>query len=323
MVLRRTLIPLCFLVLIAGQALANDAERLFDDGIVAMEAGQYDKACPMLERSHALEPKAGGLVALADCNARWGRFATAVAGFKSYLDIVSRMPPAERRRHMAREAIARDYVARLEHQVPELILILPENAPDGATAMLDDVLLSTTVYGLPRPMDPGVHVIVTRVPGGSDHTVRFTLEPGQKKRMELAFASAEQSLLGPPAPAVPNPDRGRAPSIRSEYVWTAGAVGAVGILAGTVTGVMVFSKKSTMENNCEGYACNKEGAEAARNAQQLATASNVCWSIGVVGAATALALHLVREGQKHDSNPLAPALDIGTDRVWLGARADW
>ncbi len=316
------------IVLMGGAAAAQnatDAERLFDEGIAAMEAGRFAQGCPALELSHKLDPKAGVLVALADCHARWGKTATAVTGFRSYLAIVDRMPRRERARHDARAAMAREAIARLEGQVPELTLVMPDAAPEGATVVVDATPVSPAAFDVPIPMDPGEHVITTSFPGGASHEVKVTLKEGQKQQVLLEFV-AETPKPAPrkkkPRTIAPREPTGPKPA----YIWGAGAIGAAGLVAGTATGLVVFARKSTIEDNCDGHLCNAEGAEAARSAKRFATVSNVCYGIGVAGTAAAVVLYVMRDGsgQERAGGPtFAPSVDVADNRVVLGASAAW
>ena len=62
-----------------------DAEAQFKDGVAAMRRRDFDEGCPMIARSFELDPRPGTSYALAECEAQWGRLATAVAHFKQFL----------------------------------------------------------------------------------------------------------------------------------------------------------------------------------------------------------------------------------------------
>ena len=46
-----------------------------------MDAGDYTAACPLLERSHSLDPSSGTLLNLGDCQEHLGRTASAWRAF--------------------------------------------------------------------------------------------------------------------------------------------------------------------------------------------------------------------------------------------------
>jgi hypothetical protein len=102
-----------------------------------------------------------------------------------------------------------------------------------------------------------------------------------------------------------------------------GTVRAAGIVAGSVTGAMVLGKKGTVSDNCVGAACSAEGKSAADSGKSLATASTVCFGVGLAGAAAAVVL-LVTE-PKADAARAAWRPVVGADGAsgWVGARGSW
>ena len=80
---------LLFLVISApATAAAQDlaaAEALFSKGLADMEAGRYDAACPAIGESYRLDPRGGTLFTLAECEAKAGKIATAVARYDDAL----------------------------------------------------------------------------------------------------------------------------------------------------------------------------------------------------------------------------------------------
>src|SRR4051812_45897187 len=97
----RTLaIPLALVLsTLAAPSAAQDvatAKALFNQGLAEMEAAHYDKGCPAIEESYKLDPRAGTLFTLAECENRRGRLATAVARYEDYLSLYSRLPQDQR-----------------------------------------------------------------------------------------------------------------------------------------------------------------------------------------------------------------------------------
>jgi hypothetical protein len=328
-------------VLVPAAATAQDtaaAEALFNKGVAQMEAGRYADGCPALEESYRLDPKAGTLYALADCDARWNKLASAVAHYEDYLGVVSRLPADQQARHRDREATARKEIARLGPSVPQLALVLAASAPRDTVVKRDGVVLRGAALGTALPVDPGEHVVTTQVPGGPEHAVRVTLAAGDKKRVELEVKQPASPGVTP-APsgsavsptAHTRPERGAASGpepggSRRTWAWVAGGVGAAGLLAGTVTGAMVLGKKGTVSENCNGAACNAEGKSAADSGKTLGTVSTVCFGVGLAGAATAVVLLLTEpkgEGSPGARARWAPV--VGTDGAsgLVGARAVW
>jgi hypothetical protein len=324
-------------VLTAGNILAQDtvtAEALFNRAVQQMDAGKYAEACPALQESYRLDPKAGALFALADCNKHWGKVATAVAHYEDYIGLVMRLPAGQQGRHEDRIKIARDELATLRPSVPELTLVLAADAPKNTVVRRDGVELGAAVLGVGLPVDPGEHVITTQVAEGPVRTVRVTVALRDKKRVELGVdlpvrpaaqgsASASGALAGPPAASSRQASSNGA-STRTA-AWIAGGIGAAGLLAGAVTGVMVFAKKGTISDNCDGPACNTQGKSAADSAQTLATVSTVCFGVGIAGAGTAIVLMLLQSGKPKESarRGWIPLVASDGSGAWLGTGTRW
>jgi hypothetical protein len=104
--------------------------------------------------------------------------------------------------------------------------------------------------------------------------------------------------------------------------WVAGGVGAAGVLAGTITGVMVFGKKSTVDQNCTGAVCNPEGLSAADSGKSLAMVSNIGFGIGLAGLATGAVLLLTQPKTTASGWQPVVATDA-TSGAWGGVRRSW
>lgn len=292
-------------LLLAPFASAQDsatAGALFEKGVADMEAGRFDSACPAIAESQRIDPRPGTLFTLAECDARWGKVASAAAQYQEYVDVVSRLTPDQQQRHKARADIARAQLTKIKPSVPMLTLVLPADAPPGTVVTRNGEVLQSVVLGLALPADPGQYVIVTRAPGGAEHEAKVTLQLGDQKRVVLEVSKAAPPPAAPLAPqaappltepnakveAPPGQARGNG---RKTAAYVAGGIGLAGIAAGTVTGILVLGKKQTVNDNCTGSACNDEGLAAANSAQNLATVSNVSFGIGIVGlAASAIML---------------------------------
>lgn len=201
--LRWTWAPAVGVVITMGaSARAQDsaaAEALFDKGVAAMAAGKYEIACPSLAESNRLEPRPGTMFALADCEAKWGKVATAVVYYTDYLRSVSQLPNAKQNAHADRKRMAQQSIAKLKPTVPQLSLVLPPGAPADTVVRRDGQLLGTASLSTPLPVDPGDHLIVTQVPGGPEHTMHVPLRAGESRSVTLEIERATAGTIAPAA----------------------------------------------------------------------------------------------------------------------------
>jgi hypothetical protein len=286
-------------VSVCGRAAGQNAaasEALFQRGVADMQLDKYESACPSLQESYELDPHAGTMFTLAECEAKWGKVATAGAHYADYLGMVARMPQDQRTRHADRCTRARTRIEILKPQVPHLTLELPSNAPNGFSVMRDGVTLSNVSLGIEVPVDPGEHVVVTQVPGGPRNEKRIRLQRGDRERLMLAFTLPD---LTPPVAAAESPASAKAPALvpgsrptSTAHTWSyiAGGVGVAGVLVGTVTGVMSMQKKRIVDDNCVSTACNTDGKAAADAGRTLGNISTLGFCVGSAGVAASLVL---------------------------------
>jgi hypothetical protein len=289
---------------VTGTARAQDAataNALFERGVADMEAGKFETACPAIQESQRIDPRPGTLFTLAECEAKWGKVASAVAHYDEYTGVVSRLQTQQQARHADRVRASKAAVARLKPTVPTLELVLPPDAPPGTTVKRDGVSMQGASLGLALPVDPGEHVIVSATPGGPEQEARVSVALGEAKRVVVEVRQADVATSPAPdltAPAGQAPPRAGAQvgepqgSSRSTWGYVAGGVGIAGVLVGTVAGILVFSKKSTVEDECVGLDCSPKGVEAASSGKTLAMVSNVGFGVGVAGLAVGAILLL-------------------------------
>src|SRR5262249_29995110 len=140
-------------------------------------------------------PRPGTLFTLAECEAKRGRLATAVARYDDYLSLFARLGAEQQRQQADRPKIAREHKAALDSQVPQLTLSLPADAPKDTAIRRDGTDLPAAMLGVAVPVDPGEHLILTQAPGEKAIELRVTLGKGEKKQVTLQVKD-----IPPPTP---------------------------------------------------------------------------------------------------------------------------
>jgi hypothetical protein len=303
------------------------AEELFDRGIASMREEAFATACPLFAESQRLEPRPGTLFTLAECWARAGRVATALARYKEYLRIIGRMPPARQKAERRRPEVAEAQVTRLEAEVPRITLMPTGDWPDDAEVTLNGVALGQPSLRTPLPADPGVQRVVTRAPGRAAKELEVTVSQGERVTVDLTVAPAppapEPELVAPapaaPAPAAParpGPTDSRADAMNPYTIgaWSLTALAGAGLVSGTVMGAIVLSRGDEIDAACDGGSprlCTPAGAELASNTQQLAHGGTVAFAIAGAAAAGAITLFII--GAQDD---VAVAVGPGSASLW-------
>ena len=315
---------------LVGVAQAQDsaaAQALFERGVADLEAGRLESACPALAESHRLDPHPGTLVALAECEAKADKIASAFGHYQDYLGWVSRLSPEQQERHADRVANARVQTDLLRPRIPTLTLVLPPTAPRGLVVERDGVVLQGPALGVALPIDPGEHVVVTRDAAGNETRATVVIGAGQVIRLDLRVpnpspapppvvpqAPKAPSILAPKAPKTAAPG----PNPLRTWGWVAGGVGVTGVVVGSIAGVVALGQKRVVDDHCRGLACDDEGKRAANSGQSAAAVSTVAFGVGLVGLGTSLVMLLTSDRETSASGNYRPTVAFGRDAAFAG-----
>ncbi len=280
---RSTLLGALLLATMAREAYAQDvatSEALFQQGVAAMEKGDFARACPAIEESLRLDSRAGTLFTLAECYAKGGRAASAVTRYDEYLGLFAKMSPDQQARQQGREKIAEAQRAKLKPQIATLAVALAPGAPEGTTVRRDETELRGPSLGAALPVDAGEHVVIARTPDGQEVKEVVKLGPGESKALTLR-------VLGPATGAQGDKT---APPASGDY-WTGqriagislASAGAAGLIVGAVGGGLALSNKSAAEESCniERETCaTSEGLDHIDTAQTMGLMSTIGLAVG-------------------------------------------
>lgn len=206
------------------------ARALFEEGMRAVDAGDWQAAIDRLRRSNALRPSPVVRYNLALALIEVGGFVAA----SEHLRAVQRASGEGTEAHrMATE--------RLEAILPRLgrLLIAVTGASETVETRLDGGRVPEALVGVPQPADPGRHRVSIHRDGQELGAAEVTVESGQL---------ASVALEAPPPP--PEPARGEpvaAGGVETQWwFWTLMAALAVG--AGVGIGLIAWSESSTPQD---------------------------------------------------------------------------
>jgi hypothetical protein len=247
------------------------AEALFLAGRDAVERKDYATACPKFAESDRLDPAAGTLINLADCEEHIDRPAAAWGHWKAAIDLLEPSDP--------RLPTCKERAAAVEKRVTRLVLKLRPGSPAGTRVMRDGSEIGPAALGIAIPQEPGEHALLVTAPGHKTRETSLVLAEGEVK--ELVLDTGELEAV--PAPIVTPPVVPEAPP--SSTAKTLGVVlvgaGLAGLAVGTTTGIMALSKNSDVEDNCFPVGvCNERGHDAASSGRTLAIVSTIGFSAG-------------------------------------------
>ena len=293
------------------------ARTLGIEGVQLADAGKCPEAIEKLKRAESLHHAPTILGRLGECQVAVGEV---VEGTEN-LNLVVREPLAANAPKVFRDAQERAQKV-LTAATPKIAHLLIRITPPAVKA-------SVTVAGKPvpdalvgadRPTDPGTHEVKATALGYQPATATVTLAEGghQDITLYLEKDGKEVATLPPPGPtstvttdvSVPPTSTGKG-SNTAAYI--AFGVGGAGLLFGSVTGALAFSKAS----DCPNKVCPTQGD--LDSAKSMATISTVTFGIGIAGVAVGTILLLT--GKNREAPPAQakaaphPKLSV---QPWLG-----
>jgi hypothetical protein len=199
---------------------------------------------------------------------------------------------------------ADDLDSQVEGKVPSITITVTGAAEgDSAAISIDGVSVPAGALGVPRKIDPGHHVVTAKAAAG-EATEEIDVTDGEKKDVALVLVKggdqpAEQATGGPQK-VVHSP---------GGLTWAGVAVAGVGIVAGTITGVMTLSKASSLKTECDLQKnCGTDpGKSDYKTANTLATISDVGFVVAGAGAVLAVVSLIVGHKAADAAPSSAPA----------------
>jgi hypothetical protein len=265
------------------------ARSLMDQGDARLEAGAYEAALEAYRAADAIMAVPTTGIEVGRTLEKLGRLLQA----REALQRVATSPtlPDEPKAFAAARQKAERLAVELTPRIPRLRIIVVGVPSDMEVALsIDGKRLEAHKLGVALEMEPGAHRVSGRAPGQAEVTRDVALAEGELQEVTLIFTT--QSAPSSPAAAQlataerPANERG-APATRGKRVLLWGSLGlaAVGITAGTITGLRSLSLTSDVKERCREKACPAETKDDIAAAKTLANVSNVAVGVGVAALA--------------------------------------
>jgi hypothetical protein len=279
------------------------ADALFQSAKAAMERGDLATACPRFAESQRLDPAAGTMLNLGECEARTGKLTAAIA---HYQEARGMLPRGD-----FRVTFADQRIAELLKRTPRLVLHAPA-APE-ARVLRDGAEVPADALGKAIPVDPGAHVCVLRAPGHAETRVDIALLEGEERSVDLPLGAP---LAKPQeTPASPPPPPKRDGKTQQMVGLALGGVGALGVSIGAVFGLVAKSTYDSALAHCPSgpTSCDAEGTSGGTTAHGQATVSTVAFLAGAafLGAGVAVYLSSPKATPKASVAPIAGPRSAG------------
>ena len=217
---------------------------------------------------------------------------------------------------LARDA-ARALSEELAKRIPTLKVVL-RGAPltTETRVTVDDVVVPSAAIVVLRPVDPGHHRLSAQ--GGTfAGSADVDLGEGDSKEVIVDLVATAPPAAGPPTSNAPSVPQARARIGKPIAIAGMGLAG-VGMVVGTIAGIVSLSKTSALKATCQAGRCPPSSASGIDAAGSTATVSNVGFVAAGVGAAVGVVGVVLwsREGKATERADHAPYLS-----AWIGPEA--
>lgn len=272
-----------------------EARRAYDEGTAHFNAGRYAEALTSFTRAHELRPNHVVLLPILESHERLGHVPEAIAVLERYL---REAPPSVDRAPLeARLAALRTRPGR----------VTVTTDPPGASVTLDD-----RPVGGPTPTEvevpPGGHILRAALRGRQTAERSLDLGPGVRETVTLALAAspAADPITAPPVIPAPieQPRRGTSP-----VVWVAAGLGGVGLVVGTVFGVMALSDANEYDQ--------MPTRETLDRGERNAILSDVGFLTAIAGTAVAVIVYASGRSRADSAPPAAASTATGAASLRL------
>lgn len=176
---------------------------------------------------------------------------------------------------------AADLAAKLEERIPALRLTIT-GAP-SPTVTIDGETIASATLAAAIKLNPGAHHVIVTAKGASKQELDVELKEGETKEQ-----SVELKADATPAPVEPPVQEDKAPEAppaagTSPLVYVGFGLAGVGIVVGSVTGLLAMSKTNAAKEQCAGARCPPSTHDDLASARSMATVSTVSFAAAAVG----------------------------------------
>jgi hypothetical protein len=264
----------------ADAATKQAARKVAEEGLKLYAEGNYQGALEKFNLADSLIPAPTLGVQAARCLVKLGRLVEASERYLEATRIkLDKFAPLVHKKAQVEALTERD---ELMARIPTVEIRVEGPLADGKVT-IDGTEVPGALLGQKRPVNPGKHTITAIRPDTS-----VTREVTVAER-ETALAILKLPPLPPPPMKSVKNDEGEAPRIIGRIAL---GVGAGGLLAGGVNGVIALVLQSDLNEKCPNKTCGPDQYDDVDRFNLHTTTSTIGFIIGVAGAGAGLALLL-------------------------------
>lgn len=199
---------------------------------------------------------------------------------------------------------AKDLAPKIAARISSATIVVSGLTGDAVpNVTIDSVVVPPGALLVPRKVNPGKHTAVARASGYTEATKEFSVKESESTEVRLELSPSGAAVAPQPIPAGGTEGVGAAgakPSGKgsaagapaassatgkktSPLVYAGFGVGGVGVVAGSITGLLAFSKASSAKSVCNGNLCPPEAQNDIDSSKTMGTVSTISFAVGLVG----------------------------------------
>jgi hypothetical protein len=295
------------------------ARSLGQEGVKLADAGNCQEAVDRLSRAEKLFHAPTTLGRLGECQIQIGKVVDGTENLNRVVreQLAPNAPPA----FVQAQERAKKVLADSKGKIAKLKIAVAAPPDAQVTVKIDGELVPSANLNMNRPTDPGEHTVEAMAPGYKRATAKVTLAEGGADSVALTLeidpnAPKPEPTAAPSAgPTAAQPSQSPAPTAESPAAappnripaYVAFGVGGVGVVLGSVFGLMASSKKSDLDAACTAKICGADQQKTINDGKGFATVSTVGFVVGAVGLAVGTYLYLT-------AGPSSPAAKSASRR---------
>jgi hypothetical protein len=318
-------------LLASAQSAVSDADRstarsLAENGAADFKSGDYMSAVRKFERAYAIAKVPKLALWYARALVKVGRLVEASERYAEATRLDANGPKAAEQR--AAQADAESERQQLLPLIPTLSIAVEGAAGASIEVTIDGAPVPSALLSEARPVNPGKHQVKGKR-GQQVESQEVSLAEADQKTVTFHFAAASKAPgVGPVTAAtvsgmspianptagtgngnVPVPDQPKTSSVQKTSGWMVLSVGGAGLAFGAVTGILVLSKKSSLDRSgqCLDNSCPTTQHAQVSSYNSLRTLSTIGLVVGAVGTTAGVTLLLT-----------APKRKEATVSAWVG-----
>ncbi|MEO8552924.1 MAG: hypothetical protein ABI678_23270 [Kofleriaceae bacterium] len=280
------------LLLLSTPAFADKADDLFKQGKKLMAEKKYAEACPRFEDSFKVDAGLGTELNIGRCYEEWGKLGKA---YHAYTDALKRAEDARD----PRAAKIKDLVAKLEPQVPRIVIHVPDGADTaGLQVAIDGVPVADITA--PQLVDPGPKQVEYALGSGPRKKKLVPVERNGTSEITLELPKAK----GEPPHAVvaivqPPPPIEEAPNVGHGQRVAGVAIAGAGVVAVGVSTYLALSARSKYNDALHGHcmdmtsACDMQGLTDTHDARSQANTATIIGGVGLAAVAIGIVIYVI------------------------------